>query len=171
MKKIINCMVVVLMLLCQKTEAASAPLSSSFISPLSDSVRKNTHVWDVTMHTYTKTAGFLRKFQYKLALKSFKRLSKSLDEGTKTKKNVLSTISLVLGIIGAVVVFIPGIAGIAFILGAAALITGIIALGKRYNNSKASRAKAITGLVLGGLLLLFGVAALIVIATFFAVGW
>jgi hypothetical protein len=171
MKKIINCIVIVLMLLCQKTEAASAPLSSSFILPQSDPVMKNTHVWDVTMYGYPKKAGFLRQLRYKLALKSVKCLSKSLDEGTKTKKNVLSTISLVLGIIGAVVVFIPGIAGIAFILGPAALTTGIIAVGKRYNNSKADRAKAIIGLVLGGLLVLLGIIGLLVIAAFFSGGW
>ena len=166
MRPIVNYMVALLVLVCLKTEAASAPLLYSPIFPSSNSGKGNIHVFTPSAPTSYKKVGFLRKLQYKLALKSITRLSKGLDEGTQPKKNRLSTISLVLGIIGAVALFIPGIAGIALIAGPAALITGIIALGKRYNNSKASRTKAIIGVVLGGILVALGIAAVIILAAF-----
>ncbi|MGN1374435.1 MAG: hypothetical protein ACI4XK_03950 [Bacilli bacterium] len=60
------------------------------------------------------------------------------------KKSGLATASLVLGIIGAVLSFIPIINNIAFILGVLAFIFGIIPFFQ-----KASRGKAIAGVILG----------------------
>lgn len=60
------------------------------------------------------------------------------------KKSGLATAGMVLGIIGAVLAFIPIINNIAFVLGVLAIIFGGIALAKG-----ASKGKAIAGLVLG----------------------
>lgn len=158
------------MLLCQKSEAVSAPLSYCPSFPLSDSGLKNNIALPQFTHRPYNKAGLLRKLQYKLALKRLKQLSNSFDDDIPHKRNVLSTISLILGILGLVVLFIPAIAGIAFIVAPAAFITGIIALGKRYNNSKASRAKAIIGLVLGALLILLGILGVILLVALFSNG-
>lgn len=62
----------------------------------------------------------------------------------KAKKSGLATAGMVLGIIGAVLAFIPIINNVAFVLGILAVIFGAIALAK-----KASTTKAIAALVLG----------------------
>lgn len=64
--------------------------------------------------------------------------------GEQTKSSGLATAAMVLGIIGVVLSFIPLINNLAFVLGVLAAIFAIIALSK-----KASKGKAITGLVLG----------------------
>jgi Flp pilus assembly protein TadB len=107
-----------------------------------------------------KKVGLLKKLQLKVLQNRLKHLSKKADEGTQSKLNVLSIISLALGMIG-VIVFFSFYSPIAFIASLAALITGIIALGKRRNNSKGSRAMAIIGTILGGGLILFVLVALI----------
>lgn len=63
---------------------------------------------------------------------------------TQEKKSGLATAGMVLGIIGAVLAFIPLINNLAFVLGVLAIIFGGIALAK-----KANKGKAIAGLVLG----------------------
>lgn len=67
-----------------------------------------------------------------------------MAESKAEKKSGLATASLVLGIIGAVLSFIPIINNIAFILGVLAFIFGIIPFFQ-----KASRGKAIAGVILG----------------------
>lgn len=62
----------------------------------------------------------------------------------ENKKSGLATASMVLGIIGIVLSFIPIINNVAFVLGILAIIFGIIPLVK-----KAGKGKAIAGLVLG----------------------
>ena len=62
----------------------------------------------------------------------------------EVKKSSLTTASLVLGIIGAVLSFIPVINNAAFILGIFAIIFGIVTLVK-----KTGKGKSIAGLVLG----------------------
>lgn len=66
-----------------------------------------------------------------------------MAENNEVKKSGLATTSLVLGIIGIVLSFIPIINNIAFILGVLAIIFGIIPLIK-----KASKGKAIAGIIL-----------------------
>lgn len=63
---------------------------------------------------------------------------------TQKKKSGLATAGLVLGIIGAVLAFIPIVNFVSFVLGALALIFGGIALAK-----KASKGKAIAAVILG----------------------
>lgn len=63
---------------------------------------------------------------------------------TSSNKSGFSTASLVLGIIGIVLSFIPIINNAAFVLGVLALIFGIVSLVK-----KANKGKAIAGLILG----------------------
>ena len=63
---------------------------------------------------------------------------------TSSNKSGFSTASLVLGIIGIVLSFIPIINNVAFVLGVLALIFGIVSLVK-----KANKGKAIAGLILG----------------------
>ncbi|HET8884353.1 MAG TPA: hypothetical protein VFM68_02690 [Candidatus Saccharimonadales bacterium] len=65
-------------------------------------------------------------------------------ETTQKKKSGLATAGLVLGIIGAVLAFIPIVNIVSFVLGALALIFGGIALAK-----KASKGKAIAAVILG----------------------
>ena len=163
MKVLANCMIL-LMILCQKTEAASAPLSHP--SSLSDTAKQKSFLLHPSIvHAPYKKAGFIRKLQYRLALKSLKHFSVRINDDAPSKKNPLSTISLILGVVGAVALFIPSIAGAAVLIaGPAALITGILAHGKRHNNTKASRTKATIGLILGAVLIFLLVIAVILIA-------
>ena len=114
-----------------------------------------------TFYKAPKKPGFLQKLEYKIVQKKVKRLLAHRADEPATRKNVLSTISMVLGILAILVLFIPSISVIALVAGPAALITGIIALGKKYNNSKASRAKAIIGIVLGSVFILFLLVAIL----------
>lgn len=66
------------------------------------------------------------------------------DVKNEVKKSSLATASLVLGIIGVVLSFIPIINNAAFILGILAIIFGIVTLVK-----KTGKGKSISGLVLG----------------------
>jgi uncharacterized membrane protein len=56
---------------------------------------------------------------------------------------------------------IAGVGSLAIIAALIALIAGIIALGKRYNNTKSSRAMAIIGVILGGAFFLLLIIALL----------
>ena len=67
-----------------------------------------------------------------------------MDNNLKVKKSGLATASLVLGIIGVVLSFIPIINNIAFVLGILAFVFGLITLIK-----KISKGKSIAGLILG----------------------
>lgn len=67
-----------------------------------------------------------------------------MDNNLKVKKSGLANASLVLGIIGVVLSFIPIINNIAFVLGILAFVFGLITLIKRI-----SKGKSIAGLVLG----------------------
>lgn len=67
-----------------------------------------------------------------------------MDNNLKVKKSGLATASLVLGIIGVVLSFIPIINNIAFVLGILAFVFGLITLIK-----KIGKGKSIAGLVLG----------------------
>jgi hypothetical protein len=146
---------VFLVLQCQKTEAASAPLSHSFALPALDTGLNNSHVLTPSFYGPQKKVGFIKKLQYRILQKRLKYLSNKPDEGTRPKTNVLSIVSLVLGLIGVIGLF-AGIFLLALIPALAALITGLIALGKRNNNKKGSREMAIMGLIIGGgVILLF----------------
>lgn len=151
--------------------AASSLLPASTLYPFSDSLLKNSRL-NHSLPSEHKKVGFIQKLHYKLLHLRGKDKTLKMDEGELPKRNVLSTISLILGIIGAVSLFIPAIAGVAFIAGLAALVTGIIALGKRRNNTKASRTIAIIGLVLGAIIILLGIIGLILLVAFFSgSGW
>lgn len=67
-----------------------------------------------------------------------------MDNNLKVKKSGLATASLVLGIIGVVLSFIPIINNIAFVLGILAFVFGLITLIK-----KIGKGKSIAGLILG----------------------
>jgi hypothetical protein len=159
------CLITLSLLLCYKSEAASIPLKYSSHYPLADSAVKKNFILDPSVFTPYKKGGFIKKLQYRLLQKKLAHLSRHVDEGTAPKKNLLSTIALLLGIIASVSLFISAIAGIALIAAPAALVTGIIALGKRYNNSKASRTKAIIAIVLGSVIIFLALLAIILIAS------
>lgn len=155
MRTIVSCLIVFLVLLCQKTAAASAPLSSSFVLTTFDKDSKNSDEVTPSIFAHPKKVGFVKKLQYKILQKRLKYQLNKSEEGTKT--NGLSIVSLVLGLIGVIGLFV-GIGIIAFIPALAALITGLIALRKRKNINKGSRAMAIIGLILGGgIILLFAI--------------
>jgi hypothetical protein len=149
MRPIVNCLFVLLLLLSQKTEAATIPLSVTYGQATLDTGLKNPQLLTPSSYVPYKKAGFIKKLQYKILQKRLKYLSNKYGEGTPSKTNVLSIISLIAGLL--MLISILANAGIlALIAGFTALITGIIALGKKYNNSKSSRAMAIIGVVLGG---------------------
>lgn len=155
MRTIANCLIVFIVLLCQKTEAATAPLSSSFVLTSFDIGAKNSDVVIPSIHVTHKKVGFIKKLQYKTLQKGLKYLSNRSKEETKPKTNGLSIVSLVLGLIAVIGLF-TGIGLAALIPALAALITGLVTLRKKNNNNKGSRAMSIIGLILGGgLILLF----------------
>ena len=167
---LVICLLVSAVLFNYSSNAASYPSTSTFYS-FSDSLLNNSIVNHLPASMYNKV-GLIKKIQYKLLHKKVEDKNVKRDEGKLAKKNVLSTVSLILGIIGVVSLIIPSIAGIAVIAGPAALITGIIALGRRRNNTKASRTKAIIGLVLGAVLIFLGILGLILLLAFFSGnGW
>jgi hypothetical protein len=165
MRTILTCLSCIAFLLCQKSEAATAPVPYASPFPFSDSAVANKPLKTVVFMPHKKM-GLIRKLQLKLLQNRLKYFSRHADDGTTPKKNLLSTISLILGILGIVLALIPaGIGAIALIAAPAALVTGIIALGKRYNNNKASRTKAILGIVFGSVLIFFIIIAVIIIAS------
>jgi hypothetical protein len=154
MRILIICLIVLSLLQCKESRAATVPYHYSLHYKTFDSnVRKG--LFDLSILSPNKRVGFLRKLQYKVLQKRLKHLTYKADEGTPRKTNALSIISLVLGILGVIGIF-AGISPLFILASLAAAITGIIALGKRYNNNKGSKAMAIIGLILGGgLFLLF----------------
>ena len=94
------------------------------------------------------------RLKWKILQKKLKRIN---AEGN-TSKDTVSTIALVTGIAGFVLLFLVPLAG--FVLLLTAIITGII--GRKNNENPKSRKKALIGLVLGllavGLILIFSIA-------------
>jgi hypothetical protein len=163
MRTLLMCLASIAFLLCHKSEAASAPVRDSVSHAILDSHVATKPLLKNLLFTPHKKVGLIKRVQLKLLQKSLTHFSRHAADGTKTKKNTLSTISLIFGILGLIALLIPAIGGIAIVAAPIALVTGIVALGKHYNNDKASRTKAIIGIVLGGVLIFFIMIALIVI--------
>lgn len=160
MRAIFMCMLVLLLFQCAELKAASVPQVEIPAKPFTDSSLKQNFFKSPWLYAPHKKPGFIQKLEYKILQKRVKRLSAHRQDNT-SGKNTLSTVSLLLGILALVTIFIPGIAIVALVAAPAAIATGIIALGKHYNNNKASRAKAIIGIVLGSLFILFFLVVLI----------
>jgi hypothetical protein len=164
--RILICLAITTLLLCQKSEAATAPVPSASSHTVSDSGAKQMPLWKLVVSTPYKKMGFVRKLQVKLLQSRLKHFSTHAGDDTTPRKNHLSTISLILGLVALVAAFIPTAVGaISIIAAPAALVIGIIALGKRYRNDRASRSKAIIGIVLGSVLIFLMIIAVILIAS------
>lgn len=161
MRTILTCFLGLLLFQHTNLNAASVPQVTIQARPSTDSSISNNFLNSPSFYKAPKKPGFLQKLEYKIVQKKVKRLLAHRADEPATRKNVLSTIALILGILAAVTLFIPAISVASLIAAPAALITGIIALGKSYNNSKGSRAKAIIGIVLGSIVIAFILAILI----------
>jgi hypothetical protein len=161
MRTIKKCMLFFLILLCLKGQAATSLVLTTSIFQVKDSGITSSMLLVPSLDQPHKSIGFIRKLQIKLLQNNLKHRAYRLDEVTPRKKNLLSTISLILGLAGAIAIFIPAISILGVIAGPAALVTGIIALGKKNNNSNASRWKAIAGLVLGAVVIFLALLALV----------
>lgn len=165
MRTLLMCLACIAFLFCQKSEAASAPVQNFVSHAILDSHVATKPLLKNLVFTPYKKVGLIKRVQLKLIQKSLKHFSRHSADGTTPKKNTLSTISLIFGILGLIAVLIPPIAGIAIVAAPVALVTGIVALGKHYNNDKASRTKAIIGISLGSVLLLFIIIAVIMVVS------
>ena len=98
--------------------------------------------------------NLVERLRWKIVQKKIKKIQG--DE--KTSKDTLSTIALITGIVGFVLLFFVPVAGLLLLL--TAIITGI--LGRKNNQNQKSRNRALIGLVLGlaafGLILIFAIA-------------
>ncbi len=159
MRMIVNYLIIFLVLLGQKTEAATTPLLPSFVQPPIDTSFYKSNILPPSSYVPHKKVGFIKKLQYKILQKKLKYLSNKFDEGTQSKTNVLSIISLALGLI-TVIGVVASVGVITLIAAPLAVITGIIALNNK-SNSKGSKAMARIGLILGSLLILLLIIALI----------
>jgi hypothetical protein len=168
MKTILHCLLVLSLLQLKEAEAATAPELPATFSIILDSRSKNPNAERTSWPAPHKKMGFIRRMEYKFLEKRFKKYAAHQKTEAAPKNNALSTISLILGIIAAVTLFIPTAGVVALIAAPAALITGIIALSKNYNNNKSSRAQAIIGVTLGSIIIALFFVAIIV---FLSGGW
>ncbi|HZH63984.1 MAG TPA: hypothetical protein VEY10_03765 [Flavisolibacter sp.] len=165
MRTIVNCLIVLLMLLFQKTEAATPPLSHGYVLPTIDTNLSNSPILTTIFDVPPKKPGFLKKLQYKILQKKIKFLLGKRDKGTPSKSNVASIICLALGLTAVLGILVFASVGLGIGAGVAALITGGIALSNK-NNTGSSRAMAVIGMILGGGVLFLLLLLLLMIESF-----
>jgi Flp pilus assembly protein TadB len=130
----------------EKAEAAAAPVRDTIS-------RLEYHPsWRIQPPVRFKKQSLLQKLQWKLLQKRIKQVSHHRAASTG-RESVLSTIALILGLLGVLFLFISSLAGLSILFAVGALITGFIALSKR-NKANGTKTKAIIAVVLGGLTLL-----------------
>lgn len=120
----------------------------------------------MTIKEWEKATGrrlsVLQRLTWKMAQK---HISKSPNENTTERQRKLGRLSMILGIAGLILLFLPNILAIAGIgLGIAAFILGIKSLKGNSNTP------GIVGLVAGSLTLLLTILAVVIAAAFLA-GW
>ena len=161
MRPVLKCLVMIAVLFGYNSQAATAPATHFSMHRFTDSGFMQSAV----ALKPAKKPGVIRKWQAKWLQNRLQHFMKRAHAGVEPQKNRLAKTSLILGIIAIVTSFIPCVGLIAILSGPAALVTGIIALSKRYNNDKASRTKATIGIVLGSIVIFFTIVAIIIIAS------
>src|SRR5215213_9019738 len=106
MRVILKCILVLILLQTSEVKAASAPEVFPAIKPTLDSSSKHLSLLNVFTPKRHKKVGFFKKLEYKILEKKIKKLAARHPADDPPKKNVLSTISLILGLIGAVSILI-----------------------------------------------------------------
>ena len=89
--------------------------------------------------------NLIQKTELKLLQKKIKKRVLSASADQQHKKDVVSTIALIAGVLGIVTLFL--VPGVAFVLMLAAIITGIIGISN--NPNPKSRTRALIGLIAG----------------------
>ncbi len=118
----------------------------------------------LTPKKYQEITGKKMTFKQKISFSILKaKLKKQLpDEKVEGKKSNLGLLSLIFGGAAFVFALIRGIAVLSFPLAIAAIVLGILGLGKKKGDTK-----SIIGLVLGSAFILLGLIALAVFASFY----
>ena len=156
-------LIIFLCLLLPETHALTSPPATITPAAYTDSA-SIIKITSLSVKEVQRLTGRKMNFLQKLQLKILqKKLKKSLrHEENKTSKDTISTIALITGIAGLVLLFLVPIAG--FLLIITAIITGIIGLNN--NDNPKSRTKALIGLVTA----LAGIALLLIALVIFASG-
>ena len=102
--------------------------------------------------------NLIQKTELKLLQKKIKKRVLSASADQQHKKDVVSTIALIAGVLGIVTLFL--VPGVAFVLMLAAIITGIIGISN--NPNPKSRTRALIGLIAGIAGILLTLLALII---------
>jgi hypothetical protein len=106
----------------------------------------------------------LEKLERKLAQKIIKKRLHQTDKYKAKSKKTLSTISLILGILGLALMFVPTLNILVLLVAPAAIITGFVA--RKDNEDKKSRLNALIGIIAGFVPFLI----ILILFAFFAIG-
>lgn len=155
MKLVIGCLLIFLVLRSFNTEAVSIPLTYDVVQSTQDTGFRKT-AFARPYVDVAKGEPLIKGLKYRILQRHWKALANKPDEGGKRRSSLLSVVSLVLGLL-AVIGLLAGLGiGAALLLALGAIVTGIIALGKRKGSRRGARGLAIVGLILGGgLIILF----------------
>jgi len=168
MRALVIYLLVAFMLWSPHLNAAAAPTNAAWRHASFDSAIKSNPALSPTLFRPAKKVTFVQKLGYKLVFKKIRRLSAHGHAADVPERNTLSTISLILGILGFITLFISGLGLLSLLAAPAALVTGILALDKHHYSSRGSRTKAILGIVLGSTTILIFIAIVVVVATLFS---
>jgi hypothetical protein len=86
MRTIVSYLIVLLLFICQKVEAATTPLSLTYIAPTLDTSSNDLQILLSPVYAPHKKAGFIKKLQYKILQKRLKYLSKNMRRELRPKK-------------------------------------------------------------------------------------